>query len=409
MVSLPWWQQQVPWETQTLDLDDEALSDEQDLPRIDRPVRSDADYHDVFSTIYQTLQQFYYPSQGEPLEKDAMFERAFKGFVDALEDPYTVYLTAPENIEFTEDMQGSREFEGIGAVIQKRDEGIQIDEVIKWSPAFQAWLEPLDIILEIDGESTLPLDVHQAVQKIRGPAGSEVELTVWQQRTNEIVDLSIVRGKVNIPSVKVDILPLNEQETRFGLYVELAIFGDDTTRVLQQALRELEEEYPDQTYHGVIVDVRGNGGWYLPKAIEIASFFVPQGELITTARYRAYPDEAFVSQGYGLWEDVPIVVLTDRLSASASEIVAASLRDQRGATIVGTKTFGKWSIQSLHDLADGASLKITIGNRYTPLDESVTSVGLMPDREIEFDADGYVEGIDNQLLKAKEVLYEKLR
>jgi carboxyl-terminal processing protease len=355
-----------------------------------------------FSELFSLVDELYYRSDDLPLDKDAMYESAFKGFINGLGDVYTTYMTATENTKFTVDMEGSKEFFGIWAAIQKTSDGIKIDEVYKWSPAFVSWLEPLDVIVEIDGQSTLSMNVNEAVDLIRWPKWTTVTLAVRKHFSNELVELTVTRDTITIPSVRASLLPLWTGSEKRALYIELSIFGDDTVDVLHRALDDVLVW--GATYDALIVDVRGNWGWYLPKAIEIASYFLPKGVLVTTARYNAFQDETFLSMGKDRLVSRPTVVLLDRMSASASEIVAAALRDHIWAVLVGTQTFGKWSIQSLHDLPDGSSLKITIGNRYTPSDISVTGIGLTPDIIIPFDKEAFGMGVDSQLHAALDYL-----
>jgi carboxyl-terminal processing protease len=371
---------------------------------LDGVVQTHADeyYLRKFGELFTLVQELYYTSDKQPLDKDAMYESAFKWFLNGLGDAYTTYMTASENTKFTVDLEGSKEFFGIWAAIQKTDEGIRIDEVYKGSPAFSAWLEPLDVIVEIDGQSTMPMTVNEAVDLIRWPKGTPVVLDVRKHYTNDFVEVTVVRDTITIPSVRVSLLPFAPWSDNHALLIEVSIFGDDTIQVLNTALDEVLSWW--KTYDALLVDVRGNGGWYLPKAIEVASFFVPKWVLITTARYSAFQDEKFISLGFDRLVSRPTVVLVDRLSASASEIVAAALREQIGATVIGTTTFGKWSIQSLHDLDDGSSLKITIGNWYPPSDISVTGTGIVPDITVPFDKEAFAWWVDNQLNAALEFL-----
>lgn len=331
----------------------------------------------------------------EKIDKEKMREHAIKGYVDALGDPYTVYLTSEENESFEEEMKWGQHFEGIGAVVTKKEDGILIEEVLKGLPAYKAWLRPLDVILAIDGEETKSLWLNEAVQKIRGVKGTEVVLTIYREWVEEILEITVVRDTVDVPSVAWEILQVDDQSV---LYIEISIIGADTKKVFEKTI----DEYAGQ-FEGIILDLRGNGGGYLPSAVDIVSFFLPDNELITTARYSVWADEVYRSEGYGDLENIPVVVLIDGLSASASEIIASALDERDDAVLVGTQTFGKWSIQTLADIEDGSSLKYTIGKRYAPSDKNIDKIGLTPDIEVEFDLDAYLENaVDNQLERAKE-------
>lgn len=347
--------------------------------------------------IYELLQeQYIYQDKLDPAK---MQEYAIKWYVNALGDPYTTYMTVDENKMFDEELEGAQEFEGIGAVVVKKENGVLIEEVLKGSPAFKAGIEPLDLIIEIDGEEIQALTLPEAVKKMRGPKGTQVTFTIYRERAEEIVEITATRDTIVVPSVDGKIL------TRSGtnqLYVEVAVFGDDTKKSFKAVMDALATQAD-----WVILDLRGNGGGYLPIAGELASFFLPKGTVVTQTKYLSFPTETFASKGYPDLQGKPVVVLIDDITASASEIVAAALRERGGAQLVGEKTFGKWSIQTLHELPDGSLLKYTVGKWYTPQGNHIEDhEGLVPDVEVPFDSARYLswDG-DNQLLKAQEVLH----
>jgi len=354
------------------------------------------DRDDKIGYIYQLLDIGYYDH--EKVDQERMEENALKGYVEALGDPHTEYLTKKENEVFSEGMEGTQHFEGIGAVVTKKKDGVMITEVLKWSPAFKAGLQPLDMILKIDDESTQSLELSDAVEKIRGPKGSEVTLGVLRMDAKEepqFLEVAVTRDTIDVPSVTATILTGSEDTI---LYVTVAIFGEDTIVRLRKDLLQLSG-----SYDGVILDLRGDGGGYLPTAIELASFFLPKNEVITTAKYAIFPEEVFRSEGYGEFEGKPLVVLVDGLSASASEIVAGALAQRGDALLVGTQTFGKGSIQTIQPLSDGSLLKYTIGKRYLPNGTTIDHSGLTPNITVEFDPDVYsASGVDNQFQRAVE-------
>lgn len=352
--------------------------------------------------IYHLLDLGYYDH--EQIDEQVMEDNALKGYVEALGDPHTEYMTKQENEVFSEGMEGTQHFEGIGAVVSKKKDGVMISEVLKWSPAFQAGLQPLDLILKIDDTSTKTLELAEAVDKIRGPKGSEVIL--WVLRIDEdeepqFLEVTVTRDTIDVPSVTATILT---GSTHPLLYVTVAIFGEDTIIRLRKELLQLTG-----AYDGVILDLRGDGGGYLPTAIELASFFLPKNEVVTTAKYAIFPDEVFRSEGYGDFQGKPLVILVDGLTASASEIVAGALAQRGDALLIGTQTFGKGSIQTIQPLADGSLLKYTIGKRYLPNNSTIDHTGLTPDIELEFDDEAYsTSGIDNQLQQGIDALEKKL-
>ena len=361
---------------------------------------SDTDILQKYHLVDQVLHQEYFDT--EKLDREKMHENAIKGYVDAIGDPYTVYLSAEENKMFDEEMKGGQHFAGIGAVVTKKEDGVMIEEVLKWMPAYKAWLKPLDIVLSIEGEDTKDLWLGEAVKKIRGEKGTDVKLTIFRESEGRVFDVVVTRDIVDVPSVKGEIFDLWKKKV---LYVEIAIIGADTTKVFKKII----DRYKGQ-FDAIILDLRGNGWGYLPTAVDLLSYFLPKNELVTTARYSVEDDEIYRSKGYGDLENIPVVVLVDGLSASASEIIAAALDEKDDALLIGTKTFGKGSIQTLAEFDDGASLKYTIGKWYTPSDKNVDKEGLVPDIEVPFDFTWYVENeVDNQLERAKKEILNMKR
>lgn len=349
--------------------------------------------------LYEVLQQRYYDN--EKIDGTKMQENALKWFVEAIWDPHTEYLTKEENEVFDESMEGTQHFEGIGAVVSKKKDGIMISEVLKWSPAFTAWLQPLDIIVQIEGESTQELSLSEAVKKIRWPKGSIVHLGIFRQRAEwdeiEVFDIEVTRWTIDVPSVKMTPIPYSWWS---AVHIEVSIFGEDTITKLQQALFQLTGSYT-----AVILDLRGNGGWYLPTAVELASYFLPKNEVVTTAKYTILPEETLRSAWYETFVGLPTVVLIDGMSASASEIVAGALQQRGKVSVIWTKSFGKWSIQTIQPIDDWSMLKYTIWKWYLPDDTTIDEVGLTPDFEVEFDRELFASGwVDTQIQKALEVL-----
>ncbi len=356
--------------------------------------------YERFDTVYDILQTAYYDT--DKLNTGKMLDNAIKAYVDAIEDPYTVYLDSEQNSWFQEELKGESEFEGIGAVISKKDYYIQIDEIIKGSPAFKAGLLILDRIVMINTGSTKSLDVNQAVAQIRWPKWTTVKITierVHKSGEKEIIEKEIMRDTLIIPSVSSKIIT-GSNGKKIG-YINISIIGEETENLLKNSISELKQ----QDIKGVILDLRGNGWGLLPIAVEVASHFIPKGEMVVSAKYTTFEDEKMTSLGYNDFSDMPVVVLIDWLTASAGEIIALALQQQIWATLVGTQSFGKWSIQTMKDFDNGASLKFTVGKRYAPNGTNIDTTWITPDVVVEFDADAYLENTtDNQLEKAKETL-----
>ncbi len=356
--------------------------------------------YERFDTVYNVLLNSYYNT--DKLNTGKMLSNALKAYVDAIDDPYTIYMDSEQNSGFLEEIKGSSDFEGIGAVISKKDYYIQIEEVIKWSPAFTAGLKMLDRIVMINTWSTKNLDVNEAVAQIRGPKWTKVKLfieRIAKDGTKEIIEKEITRDKLIIPSVNGKIITWTNN-LNIG-YINISIIGEETENLLKKTL----SEFKTQKIEGIILDLRGNGWGLLPISVQIASHFIPKGKLVVSTKYTTFEDEELFSEGYGDYQNVPMVVLVDGLTASAGEIIALALQEQIGAQLVGTQTFGKWSIQTMDEFDDGASLKYTVGKRYTPNGENIDITWANPDVLIEFDTDKYInDAIDTQLEKAKEVL-----
>lgn len=363
------------------------------------------DRYSRFEEIFTVLERNYYYQ--ENIDEEAMIRAAIKSLVGAIDDPYTVYLDNQEYANFQRDLRGSSDLEGIGAVVAKRDYYILIEEIIKESPAFQAGLRPLDRILAVDGESTQNETVGEAVMRIRWPKGSQVVLTIERVNaiddTKEIFDVTVTRDTISIPSVSSEVQTVDGKS--IGI-ITISMIGEETESLLKREIVTTTA----QNIEWIIVDLRGNGGGILPIAVQIASHFLPKDTLVTIARYQWYPEERFYSLGYNEFWNMPVVILIDHMTASAWEIIALALREQIGATLIGTQTFGKWSIQTLHEFSDRDSLKYTIGRRYSPNNISIDQEGILPDIVIEFNADMYIEQrFDNQLEEAKKVIKTKLR
>jgi carboxyl-terminal processing protease len=336
-----------------------------------------------------------------------MIQAAVRALVNAIDDPYTVYLDHIEYEWFQQDLKGMSDLEWIGAVVAKKDYYILIEEVLKESPAFNAWIRPLDRILAVDGESTKDETVNQAVMRIRGPKDSIVTLTIervsLQDGSREIFDVEVIRDKISIPSVTSETIDINNKNIWL---ITISMIGEETENLLRREIIALKQK----NIQWVILDLRGNGWGILPIAVEIASHFIPAGQIITTTKYKWFPEEKFTSLGYGDLSDIPVIVLIDWLTASAGEIIALALREQIAATLIGTQSFGKWSIQTLYEFSNKDSLKYTIGRWYGPSGSSIDMKWITPDIIVEFNAELYAqERIDNQLEEAKKVLQTKLR
>lgn len=355
--------------------------------------------------IDRILNQEYYDQEQLLSGREKMMSEAVKGYVNGLWDPYTSFLDSEEFSGLQQELEGEWHIEGIGAVVGKKEYYIQIEELVKWSPAFQAWLQPLDRILMIGSWETKDLTTSEAVAKIRGPKWSSVMLFIERPVENwsyTYFHQEVVRDVIDIPSVKGEIL--NQSWVKLW-YLEISIFGDQTNKLVNRAITDLINE----KVQGLILDLRGNGGGILQSAVDIAGHFLDPQTPVVNTKYRNYEDALYESKGYWELKNYPLVILINGLSASASEILALSLKENLNATIVGTKSFGKGSIQTLQELKDKTSIKYTVGKWFWPKGTSIDKEGIIPDRDIPFNMTGYLNNkVDNQLEKAKEELLEKI-
>ena len=357
--------------------------------------------------VLKVLDTYYYSPQ--KLDIDKMRESAIKWLVSAIWDPFTVYLTKQENAKFSDELKWDEKFEGIWAVVTKVENWIMIEQVFKNYPAYKAGLKPLDIIIKINWQPTKDLSLAEAVSKIRGPAGTKVKLTIFRPSENKVFEVEIVREKINIPSVMGKIIYLT-WNVKVG-YINVSIIWTETSKYFEQILKDLNLSGAQ----GYILDLRWNWGGFLNIAVDIASHFIPKGKIIVKTKYRLFKDENYYSFGYWDWQWKPIVVLIDWLTASAAEIISAALKEDVGAKLVGEKTFGKCTIQTLQDFSDGSALKYTIGKWFTPKGFSVCSGDILPGRwlipdvEVKFNLKDFEKTHkDLQLEKAKEILFKML-
>lgn len=387
------------WQTMKMDSKNILTSVINSLKTVN--VWSSSDRYVKFDQIWNELNKKYYDN--EHLNFDDMVEWALKGYVDAIDDPYTVYFTTPENTTFQEDLKGEKDFEWIWAVITRKDWVIMIENVLKWFPAHKAWLRPLDMIIAIEWEKTDGLTVNEAVMKIRWVKWTVVTLSIFRKSSNEVLEIDVTRDKVVIPSVMSKTLTLTWGDLVW--YANISIIWEDTARAFDNAM----EDFKDQWIKWLIIDLRWNGWWYLPVAVELASHFVDEWKTVVTSKYRIYPPEDLESEWYWTFDDIPIIILVDWYTASASEILSAALRYHVWAKLVWTQTFWKWSIQTIFELNDWSSMKYTVWKWYPPHWENVDWVWLTPDIEIEFDADVYSwSQLDNQLERSKLELFNIL-
>lgn len=330
----------------------------------------------------------------EPITDEEKVFGAISGLVDAYDDPYTVFLPPDDAEIFESDITGN--FGGVGMEVGMRDGVITIIAPLPGTPAKAAGVESGDVIVRIDGESTERMGVDGAVKRIRGEKGTEVVLTLFREGVDEFLEISIVRDTINIPTI--------ETEERDGVFIiRLFNFSAISEALVQSALRDFVISRDDK----LIIDVRSNPGGFLQSAVNIASYFLPTGKVVVKENFGENEDERLyrsTGRNVGRAGSFDMVVLINGGSASASEILAGALQEHGVATLIGTPTFGKGSVQELVNIPGGSSLKVTIAKWLTPNGNSISDGGLTPDIEIELTLEDREAERDPQLDAAIEFL-----
>ncbi|MCJ7804303.1 S41 family peptidase [Patescibacteria group bacterium] len=354
------------------------------------PDKQDVDFA-LFWDVWDRLEKNYL--EKEDINPAQMVFGAIQGMVASLGDPYTVFLKPPENKEVKDDLNGS--FEGIGIQLGYKDDQLAVIAPLKGTPADKAGVKAGDLILKIDDEVTTDISADEAMRKIRGLKGTKVKLTLIHTGEKEPYEVEIVRDTIIVSSVEVDFLSSNGQTVA---HLKLLKFGDRTADEWEKAIGQIVNHQPQVA--GVVLDLRNNPGGYLTGSVFIASEFLSSGVIVQQEQANGLKETYSVDRQGKLLSQL-LVILINEGSASASEIVAGSLRDHQRAEIVGAKSFGKGTIQEAEDLPGGAGLHITTARWLLPSGESIDENGLKPDVEVKDDSQ---TEIDEQLEKAIEVL-----
>ena len=317
------------------------------------------------------------------IDTQKMFYGAIKGMVASLNDPYTFFLTPEENKETKKDLEGK--FSGIGAQLGMKNNQIIIIAPIKDSPAEKAGIKTGDIIKKVDGQSTADWTLYQTVLKIRGKKGTNVELTI--QRKNKESNIKIKRDEIIVDSVEIKLEKeiTCKKNCKQVVYVKINQFGENTNSEWDRIAKKVLTYSKEKEISGMVLDLRDNPGGFLDSSVYIASDFLKKGELIVKQESTTTEDKEYVSLKNGLLQDIPIVILINEGSASASEILAGALRDNKKAKLIGEKTFGKGSVQEALDLNQGAGLHVTVARWILPNNEWINGKGIKPDIEVKND------------------------
>lgn len=346
---------------------------------------------DLFWDVWKRVKEDYY-KKDTPDTK--LFYGAVAGIVASLDDPYSLFLDPSKAKEFNESLSGS--FDGIGAELGMKKNQLLIMATLAGLPAEKAGLRAGDKILLVDKKSTTGMSIDEAVTNIRGKRGTTVTLTIYREGEPRERDIAIVRDKIVIQSVKWEV-----KSDGIG-YIHIVHFTADTAAKFKEAAQALLSK----KVKGLVIDLRNDPGGYLNAAVSIAGYWI-DGKTVVFERYADGTQDEYKGHGVALLEHMPTVVLINKGSASASEIVAGALQDEGKAIIVGEQSFGKGSVQDVQRLSDGAELKLTIAHWFTPKGRTIQDEGIKPDILVEMTEDDYKNKKDPQFDRAIEELKKK--
>jgi carboxyl-terminal processing protease len=330
----------------------------------------------------------------QPVDDPKLIEGAIAGMVYSLGDEHSGYMPPDQYQQSISFIEGS--YIGIGVEVDTSGEYLRIVAPFRGSPAANVGLQPDDAIVRIDGEDMTGIDPVIARQKVLGPEGSRVHLSIRRNGSPDLLEFNLPRVKITAPSLESKMLPGSIA------YVHLFVFGDNSGTDLHSALRDLMAQHPK----ALILDLRSNPGGLVDTAVAVASEFLPKGRIVTVVKMGDGSQQEYKTKGNGLATDIPMVVLVNKGSASASEMVSGALQDDGRAQLVGTTTYGKGSMQDWHPLSNGkaGAVRITIARFFTPNGRPIANVGLKPDVVVEYTEDDFHAGKDPQLDAAVNLL-----
>jgi carboxyl-terminal processing protease len=354
-----------------------------------------AELEELFKPFWESWSIVEEQYVDQPVDQTQMMRGAIQGMLDSLGDQHTSYMDPDLFKQQSTPLEG--EYDGIGAWVDVNGEYVTIISPMPGSPAEEAGLQPDDQVIAVDGDDKTGIDGNIVLRDILGEAGTQVTLTILRPSTMETFDVTITRKKIEIPSVTSEMIENNIA------YIQLINFGDKTHTDLKNQLKDLLKNEP----RGIILDLRNNGGGYLNTAIEVTSEFVSESPLM----YEEFGDgtrTTYKTRPNGIATEIPLIVLINEGSASASEIMAGAIQDYGRALLVGKQSYGKGSVQNWIPLRDDqGAVRVTIARWLTPLERQINEVGLAPDVEVEFTEEDFNAGIDPQLDKAIELLLEQ--
>ncbi len=347
-----------------------------------------------FNQFWEVWQKVKSKYAKQPVKDSDLFYGAMQGLVAGVGDPYTVYFPPKAADEFNKSLDG--EFSGIGAEIGIKNNQLVVIAPLPGTPADRAGLRSGDKIYVIDKIVTANMDANTAVQKIRGKAGTSVVLTIMRAGFAKTKDFTITRENINIPAVMFSVKSNNVA------YVRIMQFNQNTVPEFDKAIKQIQ----NRKISKLIIDLRNNPGGYLDSAVSVASEWIPDGKIVSE-KFSNGDVSDHTTIGDHRLQNIKTVVLVNGGSASASEILAGALQDDKKATILGEKTFGKGSVQEFENLSDGSALKITVAEWFTPNDKNINEQGIQPDVLVKQDWEKEKVGDDIMLKKALGILNPK--
>ncbi len=360
----------------------------------DQQASTPSDVQTLFTPFWEAWNIVHKQYVDQPVDDVTLMRGAIRGMMDALGDQQTFYMDPEVYDSETSSLAGA--YEGIGAYVDTQGDYLTIIRPIVGSPAEKAGLLPGDQVIAIDGADMTGVPPEQARLKVLGPEGSQVELTVAREGETDPLKFVITRARVSINSVEGKMLD-NDLA-----YIHINNFGEQTSQELDNTLTDLMKQNPK----GIILDLRDNPGGYLTTAVDVGSQFIEKGVIL----YEKHGDgtrDAYEAHGGGMATDIPMVVLINESSASASEIVAGALQDYGRATLVGVQSYGKGSVQNWVPLSNNqGAARVTIARWLTPKERLIDHIGLTPDVFVEMTHDDFVAGLDPQLDTAEETLQD---
>ncbi|KKP86347.1 MAG: Carboxyl-terminal protease [Parcubacteria group bacterium GW2011_GWC1_35_8] len=357
-------------------------------------VETKADFS-PFWKVWNTINEKY-PKADKIADQNRVYG-AISGLVDSLNDPYSVFFSPDEAKAFEEEIAGN--FTGVGMEVGIKDKILTVIAPLKDTPAYRANIKPGDKILKIDKTITSNLSIENAIKLMRGEKGTTVTLLISREGNKEPIEMKIVRDIINIPTLDTEL-------RSDGIFViKLYSFSANSANLFRGALKSFMEAKTDK----LLLDLRGNPGGYLDAAVDISSWFLPNGKIVVTEDYgNDKKPEIFRSKGYDIFNDnLKFIILINDGSASASEIVAGAMQDNGKAKLVGSQSYGKGSVQEAIKITPDTLLKITVAKWLTPNGTSISEKGLTPDYPVEYTQKDFDAKKDPQLNKAVEILLKK--